>query len=181
MASGCRIQNREEIWCKGCSDNKLSVHWDRKGGIITLTQSERAQIFAMRLAQALNDAKLTVLDINISPMYLKGEILPPLNEITRIAKKLGVTAEWLSGLDYVYQKKENGKENGDELMTKCRIIIRQFVDDISEVINQSDTDTLAADDIKLLELITACRNKLADVHNKIGDPEWKMPDWTLRM
>ena len=36
-----------------------------------LTQSERAQIFAMRLAQALNDAKLTVLDINISPMYLK--------------------------------------------------------------------------------------------------------------
>lgn len=61
-----------------------------------LTQSERAQIFAMRLAQALNDAKLTVLDINISPMYLKGEILPPLNEITRIAKKLGVTAEWLS-------------------------------------------------------------------------------------
>ena len=181
MASGCRIQNREEIWCKGCSDNKLSVHWDRKGGIIMLTQSERAQIFAMRLAQALNDAKLTVLDINISPMYLKGEILPPLNEITRIAKKLGVTAEWLSGLDYVYQKKENGKENGDELMTKCRIIIRQFVDDISEVINQSDTDTLAADDIKLLELITACRNKLADVYNKIGDPEWKMPDLTLRI
>lgn len=181
MASGCRIQNREEIWCKGCSDNKLSVHWDRKGGIIMLTQSERAQIFAMRLAQALNDAKLTVLDINISPMYLKGEILPPLNEITRIAKKLGVTAEWLSGLDYVYQKKENGKENGDELMTKCRIIIRQFVDDISETINQSDTDTLAADDIKLLELITACRNKLADVYNKIGDPEWKMPDLTLRI
>lgn len=142
-----------------------------------LTQSERAQIFAMRLAQALNDAKLTVLDINISPMYLKGEILPPLNEIIRIANKLGVTVEWLSGLDCVYQK----KENGDELMTKCRIIIRQFVDDISEVINQSDTDTLAADDIKLLELITACRNKLADVHNKIGDPEWKMPDWTLRM
>lgn len=181
MASGCRIQNREEIWCKGCSDNKLSVHWDRKGGIIMLTQSERAQIFAMRLAQTLNDAKLTVFDIGISPIYLSGKILPPLNEITRIAKKLGVTAEWLSGLDYVYQKKENGKENGDELMTKCRIIIRQFVDDISEVINQSDTDTLAADDIKLLELITACRNKLADVHNKIGDPEWKMPDWTLRM
>lgn len=144
-----------------------------------LTQSERAQIFAMRLAQTLNDAKLTVFDISISPMYLKGEILPPLDEIIRIAKKLSVTAEWLSGLDYVYQKKE--KENGDELMTKCRIIIRQFVDDISETINQSDTDTLAADDIKLLELITACRNKLADVYNKIGDPEWKMPDLTLRI
>lgn len=141
-----------------------------------LTQSERAQIFAMRLAQALNDAELTVLDINISPMYLKGEILPPLNEIIKIAKKLSVTAEWLSGLDCVYQK----KENGDELMTKCKIIIRQFVDNISETINQSDADTLAADDIKLLELIAACRNKLADVHNKIGDPEWKMPDWTLR-
>lgn len=92
-----------------------------------------------------------------------------------------LTAEWLSGLDCVYQKKENEKENGDELMTKCRIIIRQFVDDISETINQSDTDTLAADDIKLLELITACRNKLADVYNKIGDPEWKMPDLTLRI
>lgn len=142
-----------------------------------LTQSERAQIFAMRLAQALNDAKLTVLDINISPMYLKGEILPPLNEITRIAKKLGVTAEWLSGLDCVYQK----KENGEELMAKCKIIIRQFVDNISETINQSDADTLTADDIKLLELIVACRNKLADVNNKIGDPEWEMPDWTLRM
>lgn len=146
-----------------------------------LTQSERAHIFATRLAQALNDAELTVFDINISPMYLSGKILPSLNEITRIAKKLGVTAEWLSGLDSVYQKKENEKESGNELMTKCRIIIKQFVDDISETINQSDTDTLAADDIKLLELITACRNKLADVHNKIGDPKWKMPDWTLRM
>lgn len=167
MASGCRIQNREEIWCKGCSDNKLSVHWDRKGETIMLTQSERAQIFAMRLAQALSDAKLTVLDINISPIYLSGEILPPLNEIIRIAKKLGVTAEWLSGLDCVYQKKENEKESGDELMAKCKIIIRQFVDNISEAINQLDADTLAADNIKLLELITACRNKLADVHNKI--------------
>ena len=66
-------------------------------------------------------------------------------------------------------------------MTKCRIIIRQFVDNISETINQSDADTLTADDIKLLELITACRNKLTDVHNKIGDPEWKMPDLTLRI
>ena len=178
---GCRIQNREEIWCKGCSDNKLSVHWDRKGGIIMLTQSECAQIFAMRLAQALNDAKLTAFDISVSPIYLKGEILPSLDEIIRIAKKLGVTAEWLSGLDYVYQKKENEKESSNELMTKCRIIIRQFVDNISETINQSDADTLTADDIKLLELITACRNKLTDVHNKIGDPEWKMPDWTLRM
>lgn len=146
-----------------------------------LTQSERAQIFAMRLAQTLNDAKLTVFDINISPMYLSGKILPPLNEITRIAKKLGVTAEWLSGLDYVYQKKENKKESGEELMTKCKIIIRQFVDNISETINQLDADTLTADDIKLLELIVACKNKLADVHNKIGDPEWEMPDWTLRM
>lgn len=146
-----------------------------------LTQSERAQIFATRLAQALNNAELTVFDINISPMYLKGEILPSLNEIIRIAKKLSVTAEWLSGLDYVYQKKENEKESGNELMTKCRIIIRQFVDDISETINQSDTDTLAADDIKLLELITACRNKLADVHNKIGDSEWKMPESTTRL
>lgn len=144
-----------------------------------LTQSERAQIFAMRLAQTLNDAKLTVFDIGISPIYLSGKILPPLNEITRIAKKLGVTAEWLSGLDCMYQKKE--KNLDDELMPKCKVIIRQFVDDISETINQSDTNTLAADDIKLLELITACRNKLADVHNKIGDPEWKMPDLTLRM
>lgn len=146
-----------------------------------LTQSERAQIFAMRLAQTLNDAKLNVFDISISPMYLSGEILPPLNEIIRIAKKLGVTAEWLSGLDCVYQKKENEKENGDELMTKCRIIIRQFVDDISETINQSDTDTLAADDIKLLELIVAYKNKLADVYNKIGDPEWEMPESTTRL
>lgn len=144
-----------------------------------LTQSERAQIFAMRLAQTLNDAKLTVFDIGISPIYLSGKILPPLNEITRIAKKLGVTAEWLSGLDCMYQKKE--KNLDDELMAKCKIIIRQFVDNISETINQSDADTLTADDIKLLELITACRNKLADVHNKIGDPEWKRPDWTLRM
>lgn len=145
-----------------------------------LTQSERAQIFAMRFAQTLNDAKLTVFDIGISPIYLSDKILPPLDEIIRIAKKLSVTVEWLSGLDYVYQKKENEK-NGDELMTKCRIIIRQFVDNISETINQSDTNTLATDDIKLLELITACRNKLADVHNKIGDPEWKMPDWKLRI
>lgn len=42
------------------------------------------------------------------------------------------------------------------------------------------TKSRSADDIKLLELIVACRNKLADVYNKIGDPEWEIPDWTLR-
>ena len=144
-----------------------------------LTQSERAQLFAMRLAQALSDAKLTVSDIDIPLIYFYGEILPPINELTEIAKKLGVTTEWLSGLDCMYQKKE--KNLDDELMPKCKVIIRQFVDNISEIINQSDADTLASNDIKLLELITACRNKLADIHNKIGDPEWEMPDWTLRM
>lgn len=144
-----------------------------------LTQSERAQLFAMRLAQALGNAKLTVSDIGIPPIYLYGEILPPINELTEIAKKLSVTAEWLSGLDCMYQKNE--KNSHDELMAKCKIIIRQFVDNISETINQSDADMLTADDIKLLELIVACRNKLADVHNKISDPEWEMPDWTLRM
>lgn len=144
-----------------------------------LTQSERAQLFAMRLAQALSNAKLTVADIDIPLIYLYGEILPPINELTEIAKKLGVTAEWLSGLDCMYQKKE--KNLDDELMPKCKVIIRQFIDNISEIINQSDADMLTADDIKLLELIVACRNKLADIHNKIGDPEWEMPDWTLRM
>lgn len=144
-----------------------------------LTQSERAQLFAMRLAQTLSNAKLTVSDIGIPPIYLHGEILPPINEIMEIAKKLDVTAEWLSGLDCMYQKKE--KNLDDELMAKCKIIIRQFVDNISEAIDQSDADMLTADDIKLLELIVACRNKLADVYNKIGDPEWKTPDWTLRM
>lgn len=139
-----------------------------------LTQSERAQLFAMRLAQALSDAKLTVSDIDIPLIYFYGEILPPINELTEIAKKLGVTTEWLSGLDCMYQKKE--KNLDDELMPKCKVIIRQFVDNISEIINQSDADTLASNDIKLLELITACRNKLADIHNKISDPEWKMPD-----
>lgn len=144
-----------------------------------LTQSERAQLFAMRLAQALSNAKLTVANIDIPLIYLYGEILPPINELTEIAKKLGVTAEWLSGLDCMYQKKE--KNLDDELMPKCKVIIRQFIDNISEIINQSDADMLTADDIKLLELIVACRNKLADIHNKIGDPEWEMPDWTLRM
>lgn len=144
-----------------------------------LTQSERAQLFAARLAQALSNAKLTVSDIGIPLIYLYGEMLPPINELTEIAKKLGVTTEWLSGLDSVCQQKET--KSDDELMLKCKIIIRQFVDNISETINQSDTDMLATDDIKLLELIVACKNKLADVHNKIGDPEWEMPDWTLRM
>lgn len=144
-----------------------------------LTQSERAQLFAMRLAQALSNAKLTVADIDIPLIYLYGEILPPINELTEIAKKLGVTAEWLSGLDCMYQKKE--KNLDDELMPKCKVIIRQFIDNISEIINQLDADMLTADNIKLLELIVACRNKLADIHNKIGDPEWEMPDWTLRM
>ncbi len=143
-----------------------------------LTQSERAQLFAARLAQALGNAKLTVSDIGIPLIYLYGEILPPINELTEIAKKLGVTTEWLSGLDCMYQKKE--KNLDDELMAKCKVIIRQFIDNISETINQSDADILTADDIKLLELITACRNKLADIHNKIGDPEWEIPDWTLR-
>lgn len=146
-----------------------------------LTQSERAQLFAARLAQALSNAKLTISDIGIPPMYLYGEILPPINEIMEIAKKLGVTAEWLSGLDCMYQKKEKNSHDELMLMVKCSIIIKQFVDNISKAINQSDADILTADDIKLLELIVACRNKLADVYNKIGDPEWEIPDWTLRM
>lgn len=146
-----------------------------------LTQSERAQLFAMRLAQALGNAKLTVSDIGIPLIYLYGEILPPINELTEIAKKLGVTAEWLSGLDCVYQKKEKNSDDDLMLMIKCSIIIKQFVNNISEAINQSDADILTVDDIKLLELIVACKNKLADVYNKIGDPEWKIPDWTLRM
>lgn len=146
-----------------------------------LTQSERAQLFAMRLAQALSNAKLTASDIGIPLIYLYGEMLPPINELTEIAKKLGVTAEWLSGLDCVYQKKEKNSHDNLMLMAKCKIIIRQFVDNISETINQSDADMLTTDDIKLLELMTACRNKLADIHNKIGDPEWEMPDWILRM
>lgn len=145
-----------------------------------LTQSERAQLFAARLAQALDNAKLTVSDIGIPPIYLYGEILPPINELTEIAKKLGVTTEWLSGLDCMYQKKEKDSHDELMLMVKCKIIIRQFVDNISETINQSDADILTADDIKLLELIVACRNKLVDIHNKIGDPEWEIPDWTLR-
>lgn len=145
-----------------------------------LTQSERAQLFAARLAQALDNAKLTVSDIGIPPIYLYGEILPPINELTEIAKKLGVTTEWLSGLDCMYQKKEKDSHDELMLMVKCKIIIRQFVDNISEAINQSDADILTADDIKLLELIVACRNKLVDIHNKIGDPEWEIPDWTLR-
>ena len=144
-----------------------------------LTQSERAQLFAARLAQALSNVKLTASDIDIPLIYLYGEILPPINELTEIAKKLNVTTEWLSGLDCVYQKKK--KNLDDELMLKCKVIIRQFIDNISEIINQSDANMLTADDIKLLELIVACRNKLADIHNKIGDPEWEIPDWTLRM
>ena len=145
-----------------------------------LTQSERAQLFAARLAQALSNAKLTVSDIGIPLIYLYGEILPPINELTGIAKKLNVTTEWLSGLDCMYQKKEKDSHDELMLMIKCSIIIKQFVDNISEAINQSDADILTADDIKLLELIVACRNKLADVYNKIGDPEWEIPDWTLR-
>lgn len=145
-----------------------------------LTQSERAQLFAARLAQALSNVKLTASDIDIPLIYLYGEILPPINELTEIAKKLNVTTEWLSGLDCMYQKREKDSHDELMLMAKCKIIIRQFVDNISEAINQSDADMLTADDIKLLELIVACRNKLADVYNKIGDPEWEMPDWTLR-
>ena len=146
-----------------------------------LTQSERAQLFAMRLAQALSNAKLTASDIGIPLIYLYGEMLPPINELTEIAKKLGVTAEWLSGLDCVYQKKEKNSHDNLMLMPKCKVIIRQFIDNISEIINQSDADMLTADNINLLELIVACRNKLADIHNKIGDPEWEMPDWILKI
>ena len=71
-----------------------------------LTQSEHAQLFAARLVQALGNAKLTVSDIGIPPIYLYGEILPPINELTEIAKKLGITAEWLSGLDVEGVEKE---------------------------------------------------------------------------
>ena len=65
-------------------------------------------------------------------------------------------------------------------MDEYKKLIGKFVEDIEKLDMQCDFDKLNTDEQYLFYLMRACRNKLIDIHNKIGDDDWVMPDMELR-
>lgn len=65
-------------------------------------------------------------------------------------------------------------------MDEYKKLIRKFIEDIEKLDMQCDFDKLNTDERYLFYLIKACRNKLIDIHNKIGDDTWVMPDMKLQ-
>lgn len=68
----------------------------------------------------------------------------------------------------------------NECMENYKKLIGDFLEDVEKLDMQCDVENLTSDDQQLLYIIRACRNKLAEVYNKIGDDKWVMPDMKLR-
>ena len=66
-------------------------------------------------------------------------------------------------------------------MEKYKKLIEKFVEDIEKLDMQCDFEKLSTDEEYLFMIIRACRNKLIDVYNKIGDDVWVMPDMILKV
>lgn len=65
-------------------------------------------------------------------------------------------------------------------MKKHKRAIEKFFAAIDRADRKLQPDTISETDEQLLYIVRSCRNKLAEVYNKIGDPEWDMPDMELR-
>lgn len=61
-------------------------------------------------------------------------------------------------------------------MEKYKKLIAKFVEDIEKLDEKCDLEKLSTEDEELLYIIRDCRNRLIDVHNKIGDKVWIMPN-----
>lgn len=61
-------------------------------------------------------------------------------------------------------------------MEKYKQLIAKFVQDIEKLDEECDLKKLNTEEKELLYIIRECRNKLIDVHNKIGDDVWVMPN-----
>lgn len=61
-------------------------------------------------------------------------------------------------------------------MEKYKKLIAKFVEDIEKLDEKCDLEKLSTEDEELLYVIRDCRNRLIDVHNKIGDKVWIMPN-----
>lgn len=66
-------------------------------------------------------------------------------------------------------------------MEQYKELIAKFVEDIEKLDERCDFEKLNTEEEYLFWVIRACRNKLIDVHNKIGDEVWVMPDMELRI
>lgn len=61
-------------------------------------------------------------------------------------------------------------------MEKYKQLIAKFVEEIEKLDEECDLEKFNAEEEELLFIIRECRNKLIDVHNKIGDDVWVMPN-----
>lgn len=62
-------------------------------------------------------------------------------------------------------------------MNEYKIAIEEFLNKIEELDLKCNFDNMSNREIHLLNIIRACRNKLADTYNCIGDEDWKLPNF----
>ena len=62
-------------------------------------------------------------------------------------------------------------------MNEYKIAIEEFLNKIEELDSKYNFDNMSNMEIHLLNIIRACRNKLADTYNCIGDEDWELPNF----
>lgn len=62
-------------------------------------------------------------------------------------------------------------------MNEYKIAIEEFLNKIEELDSKYNFDNMSNREIHLLNIIRACRNKLADTYNCIGDEDWELPNF----
>lgn len=62
-------------------------------------------------------------------------------------------------------------------MDEYKEVIENFLERIEELDSKIDFEMMQNREIHLLNIIRACRNKLADTYNCIGDENWELPNY----
>lgn len=65
-------------------------------------------------------------------------------------------------------------------MEEYKKVLNELFEGLEGVDLKINVDNLSDRDMYLCMVLRACRNKLIDVYNCIGDEGWEMPDMTLR-
>ena len=61
-------------------------------------------------------------------------------------------------------------------MNEYKKVIENFLESIEKLDSNCSLDSMSDRDIFLMDVIRACRNKLAETYNCIGDDGWELPD-----
>jgi hypothetical protein len=65
-------------------------------------------------------------------------------------------------------------------MDDYKKLIEDFLNKLETLDKKSMDKEFTDEEFYLLTVIRGCRNKLAEVYNKIGDETWIMPDMELK-